>query len=245
MREYGLIGYPLTHSSSKKIFDEKFEQENLFDCRFHLFPIKDVAEVFSLLNTFIYLKGLAVTIPYKETVIPLLDDISGEAKIIGAVNCIKINNGKLSGFNTDVVGFEKSFAPLIPAQAKKALILGTGGAAKAVEFVLQKLHINYLLVSRSKTNHNTIRYSDLTQEHITDYSIIINASPCGMSPQKNDAPPIPYEYLSADNYLYDLVYKPAKTLFLQKGEERGAVIKNGEDMLLIQAEENWRIWNAF
>lgn len=245
MREFGLIGYPLTHSSSKKIFEAKFERENLFDCRFHLFPIKDASEIFSLINTYIYLKGLAITIPHKQAVIPLLDDISGEAKQIGAVNCIKIRDGKLSGFNTDVIGFEKSFLPLLPPGSNKALVLGTGGASKAVQFVLQKMKIDYLLVSRNTHNETTINYTDLTEDLIQKYPVIVNATPSGMTPSDHEFPSIPYQFLTKENYLYDLVYKPAKTLFLAKGEEQGAIIKNGEEMLQIQAEENWRIWNSF
>lgn len=243
MREFGLIGFPLIHSSSKRIFEEKFAAENLYDCRFHLFPLKDVAEIFTILNTYIYLKGFAVTIPHKQAVIPLLDDISAEAEAIGAVNCIKIRDGRLSGFNTDVVGFERSFIPLLPSGARSALVLGTGGASKAVQFVLRKLNIEFLLVSRGKQDEKTIQYKDLTEEYLSKYPVIINASPVGMSPSENEAPDIPYEFLNSDNYLYDLVYKPEKTLFLQKGEVQGAVIKNGEEMLEIQAEENWRIWN--
>ncbi len=243
MREFGLIGYPLSHSSSKKYFEEKFERENLYDCRFHVFPLKNVEEIFPLINTFIYLKGFAVTIPHKQTIIPLLDEISAEAKVIGAVNCVKINNGRLSGYNTDVIGFERSFLPLVPAAANKALILGTGGAANAVEYILKKSKIDYLLVSRTIQNENTITYKDLSQKYLQEYPVIINASPMGMSPNDLEYPPIPYNFLTAANFLYDLVYKPAKTVFLQKGEEQGSLIKNGEEMLALQAEENWRIWN--
>lgn len=243
MREFGLIGYPLTHSSSKIFFEEKFERENLYDCRFHVFPLRNVNEIFSLINTFIYLKGFAITIPHKQTIIPLLDEITAEAKEIGAVNCVKIINGKLFGSNTDVFGFERSFLPRLPAGANKALVLGTGGAAKAVEYILKKNEIDYLLVSRTIQNENTITYKDLSQKYMQEYPVIINASPIGMSPKDLEYPPIPYNFLTPANYLYDLVYKPVKTVFLQKGEMQGSIIKNGEEMLALQAEENWRIWN--
>ncbi len=173
----------------------------------------------------------------------MLDEISVQAKEIGAVNCVKITNGKLSGYNTDVFGFEKSFLPLLPAGTKKALVLGTGGAAKAVEFILKKNEIDYLLVSRTKQNENTILYEDISQTYLQEYPVIINASPIGMSPNDLEYPPIPYTFLTPTNYLYDLVYKPVKTIFLQKGEMQGSIIKNGEEMLALQAEENWRIWN--
>ncbi|MEI9942670.1 MAG: shikimate dehydrogenase [Chitinophagaceae bacterium] len=242
MRLFGLIGYPLSHSFSKKYFTEKFEKENLNNCRYELFPIATIDELKKVLDQHPDLCGLNVTIPYKAKVLPFLDQADKVVKKIQACNCISIKKGKLKGFNTDVTGFETSLKTELKPSHKKALILGTGGAAKAVEFVLQKLGINFNYVSRN-ASINSYSYQELTHEIIADHSLIINTSPVGMYPAITEAPAIPYEALTAGHYLFDLVYNPEKTLFLQKGEERGAVIKNGYQMLLIQAEESWKIWN--
>jgi shikimate dehydrogenase len=242
MKQFGLIGYPLGHSFSKKYFEEKFLKENLHGCVFDLFPIKEIGEFKNLVIHQNNLKGLAVTIPYKETVIPFLDKLSDAAKEIGAVNCIQFKNGKAIGFNTDVIGFENSLLPLLQRQHTKALILGTGGASKAVQYVLQNLNIDFLLVSRTKSN-NTISYEDVSEEILQTYQMIINTTPLGMSPNEEGFADIPYQFLTPKHLLYDLIYKPEKTMFLQKGEQQGSVIKNGFEMLILQAEENWKIWN--
>ncbi len=242
MKQYGLIGYPLGHSFSKKYFDEKFAKENLKGCSFELFPIESIRAFDELISTNKNLQGLAVTIPHKETVMPLLTEISEAAKAIGAVNCIKINEGETIGYNTDVIGFEKSLKPLLQEYHAKALILGTGGASKAVQYVLKNLRIPFLLVSRTKTNE-TITYEDISEEILQNHLLIINTTPLGMSPNEEGLPNIPYKYLTQKHLLYDLIYKPEKTLFLQRGEEQGCIIKNGFEMLVLQAEENWKIWN--
>ena len=242
MKLYGLIGYPLIQSFSKKYFTEKFIQEAITDCLFELFPLEEITEFPPLIQAHDNLRGLAVTIPYKEKVIPFLSALDDEAKAIGAVNCICVYGSTLKGYNTDVRGFEKSFVPLLKKNHRRALVLGTGGASKAIQFVLKKLGIEYLLVSRQRSEH-TICYEDLDEKYLQTYPVIINCTPVGMVPNEQYAPAIPYEYIGAHNYLYDLIYKPAETKFLQEGKRRGAVVKNGYEMLIIQAEENWRLWN--
>ncbi|MES2850509.1 MAG: shikimate dehydrogenase [Bacteroidota bacterium] len=243
MKLYGLIGYPLGHSFSKQYFTEKFEREKIADCSFEAFPIESINGFPSLLKNNPSLKGLSVTIPYKEQVLQFIDEISDEVKAIGATNSIKVSNGKLTAYNTDIVGFEKSFVKLLKPHHTKALVLGTGGASKAVQFVLNKLKIDFLVVTRKKQNDNQITYEEIDEAVMKNYPVIINCSPVGMYPNDNIAPAIPYQFISADHYLYDLVYKPAETLFLKNGKERGAVLENGYEMLLLQAEESWRIWN--
>jgi shikimate dehydrogenase len=243
MKQFGLIGYPLGHSFSKKYFEEKFAIENLQDCVFDLFPIKEIEAFKNIITDHQNLVGLAVTIPYKETVIPFLDNITNAAKEIGAVNCILFEKGKTIGYNTDVIGFEKSLRPLLQPQHTKAIILGTGGASKAVQYVLKNMGIHFLLVSRTKTN-STIMYEDISEEILKSHLLIINTTPLGMSPNEEGFPNLQYQFLTPKHLLYDLIYKPEKTLFLQKGEEQGAAIKNGFEMLVLQAEENWKIWNG-
>jgi shikimate dehydrogenase len=239
-----LIGYPLGHSFSKQYFTEKFEREGITDCIFEAFPIASINEFPALLKSNPDIKGLSVTIPYKEQVLQFVDELSDEVKSIGASNSIKITRGKLTAYNTDIVGFEKSFIKSLQPQHTQALVLGTGGASKAVQYVLRKLGIEYLIVTRNNDQHpGHITYADIDEALMKEYFIIINATPAGMHPNENAAPAIPYDQLTPSHYLYDLVYKPAKTLFLQQGEKMGAAIENGYDMLLIQAEESWRIWN--
>jgi shikimate dehydrogenase len=243
MNLYGLIGYPLGHSFSKQYFTEKFEKEGLEDCFFELYPLESIEEFPGLLQNHPSLRGLAVTIPYKETVVPFLSSLTPDAGSIGAVNCIEVLPEGLRGHNTDVVGFEQSFVPQLQHHHTRALVLGTGGASKAVQFVLQKLDIPFLLVSRAREGDNIISYEAVNEKLLNEYTIIINCTPVGMSPKEEEKPPLPYENLNFAHYLYDLVYKPAETRFLLEGKQRGATIKNGYDMLLIQAEENWKIWN--
>jgi len=244
MNLYGLIGYPLGHSFSKQFFNDKFEKEGLEDCFFELYPLAQINDLLPLLAATPSLKGLAVTIPYKQSVIPFLTTCSEEAVAIGAVNCISIEGTQLKGYNTDVVGFEKSFTKLLQQHHTKALILGTGGASKAVQYVLNKLEIPFLLVSRkADASNNILAYEEVDQEIISEHTIIINSTPLGMTPDEASKPPIPYTAISDQHYLYDLVYKPAVTAFLIEGEKRKSVTKNGFEMLLLQAEENWKIWN--
>ena len=244
MRLFGLIGYPLSHSFSKKYFTEKFEQEGLTDCRYELFPIAIINELPGILNKHAELEGLNVTVPYKRQVISFLHSANNIPADVDACNCIHVKEGKLVGYNTDVIGFEKSFTPLIKPRHKKALVLGNGGAAAAVVFVLKKLSIDFIIVSRELHSNSALIYKDIDEQVMKECNIIINTTPLGMFPNENSCPDIPYQLISDKHLLYDLVYNPAKTLFLQKGEEYGAAIKNGEEMLILQAEESWKIWNA-
>lgn len=243
-RLFGLIGYPLSHSFSKKYFDEKFVRERISDCCFELFSIEKIELLKDILQQQKGLEGLAVTIPYKKSVSGFLDEASAAVIQMNTCNCIRIKNGKLSGYNTDVTGFEASFKKLLQPHHHQALILGTGGAAAAVEFVLKKLSIPYQVVSRKKTADNRLVYEALTENIMQQYQIIINCTPLGTYPKVGEAPAIPYQFLSSKHYLFDLVYNPSETKFLQSGKERGAVIKNGYEMLVLQAEENWKIWNS-
>lgn len=243
MRLFGLLGYPLSHSFSQKYFTDKFEKEGLADCRYELFSIKSIDELRNVLDRHPDLCGLNVTIPYKEQVLSSLQETDDSVAQIKACNCIDIKNGKLKGYNTDATGFERSLLALLRPHHTRALILGTGGAAKAIEFVLNKLGIAYTYVSR-KPSAGTYSYEQLTAGILAACTLIINTTPLGMYPAVSEAPPIPYGSLTADHYLFDLVYNPEKTLFLKKGEERGAAIKNGYEMLVIQAEESWKIWNS-
>ena len=245
MNVYGLIGYPLGHSFSKQYFTEKFVREGLTDCYFEAFPISSIDQFTELIQKHTKLKGLSVTIPYKEQVLDFVTELSDEVKFIGATNSIKITGKKLVAFNTDIIGFEKSFCKVLQQHHKKALVLGTGGASKAVQYVLGRLEIDFLIVTRNENpKPGYINYSLIDEQVMKEYLIIINCSPVGMSPNENACPDIPYQFINSSHYLYDLVYKPEKTLFLQKGEQEGAVIQNGYEMLLIQAEASWKIWNS-
>jgi shikimate dehydrogenase len=243
MRLFGLIGFPLSHSFSKKYFTEKFEKEGLKDCSYENFAIPSIDELKKILAT-PGLEGLNVTIPYKEKVIPFLFQASPVVKKIKACNCIRIKNGRLFGYNTDIAGFEKSLKKnWNPFLHSHALILGTGGSAKAVRYVLDKYDIKFKQVSR-KPSADSYSYEQLTKNIISKYKLIINTTPLGMYPNVVEAPPIPYEFLTNEHFLFDLIYNPAKTLFLKKGEEQGAFIQNGYDMLVEQAEVNWKLWNT-
>jgi len=247
MERYGLIGYPLTHSFSAEYFSEKFFREGIINCRYDLFPIDSIDNLLQLIKETKELKGLSVTIPYKQKIIPLLTSIDDVAKNIGSVNTIIIERNEnifLHGFNTDVFGFKESLKPLLKNHHKKALILGTGGAASSVAYVLNKLGIEYLFVSRTKTwLPNTIDYSSLNEDIISTHNLIINATPVGMFPHIMNLPNIPYNYITKDHLLYDLIYNPSETLFLKKGIEKGVTVKNGMEMLYLQAEKSWEIWN--
>ncbi len=244
MKKYGTIGFPLTYSFSKQFFTDKIEKESIPDSFYDSYPLSTIDELPELLIKHPELQGLAVTIPHKEAVLKYVTHQSEEVKQIGAANCIKVRDGVLTAFNTDIIGFEKSFVKQLKPNHKKALVLGTGGASKAVQYVLKKLAIEFLVVSRNKKEaDNFIQYDQLNQDVIAQYNIIINTTPLGMSPAEDTCADIPYNLLTAGHYLFDLVYKPAKTLFLQKGEGQGATITNGFEMLILQAEENWKKWN--
>lgn len=245
MRTFGIIGFPLTHSFSRQYFSEKIEREKVANTVFRAFPLPTIEDLPALLSEHPSLQGLAVTIPYKEKVLNYVTHVSEEVKQIGAANCIRIQGDQLTAYNTDIIGFERSFIKQLQPSHNKALVLGTGGASKAVQFVLNKLGIDFLVVSRNMTTAaNSIRYRDVTGDMVGEYNIIINCTPLGMSPDEGSCPDLPYAALTGEHYLYDLVYKPAKTLFLQQGEQRGAIIKNGYEMLIIQAEENWKHWSG-
>lgn len=251
MRQFGLIGYPLSHSFSQKFFTEKFLQENIINVKYDNFPIASIESFAGLWKENPNLEGLNVTIPYKKEVIPFLDHSSAVVQEIHACNCIRKFNNELYGYNTDVIGFEKSLLPFLKPHHTQALILGTGGASAAVQWVLQKLNIQFQLVSR---NTNTIEantemkaslsYDQLAASVIESHTLIINTSPLGMYPNTNEAPPIAYEGITAQHHLYDLVYNPIETLFMKNGLAKGATVQNGLAMLHIQAEESWTIWNA-
>lgn len=245
MRKFGLIGFPLSHSFSPSFFAEKFARENIEDCLYQIYPIDHVEKFAGLLISDPQIEGINVTIPYKKSVIQFLNYCSEPVAKIGACNCIKIHEGVLSGYNTDVIGFEKSLAEKLSTSHTYALILGTGGSAAAVEYVFKKLGIEYMFVSRNNSKlSNTCSYEDLSEEMMKQHTLVVNTTPSGMFPTIDECPNLPYKYITAEHYLFDLVYNPPKTLFLQKGEEMGATIKNGADMLIIQAEESWMIWNG-
>jgi shikimate dehydrogenase len=244
MPAYGIIGYPLTHSFSKQYFDDKFVAEKITEARFGTYPIRSISELPALIEHHPDLKGLSVTIPYKEQVLPYVTDLSPEVAQIGAANCLRIRRGRVTAFNTDIVGFERSFVKQLQPGHYKALVLGTGGASKAVQFVLKKRGIAFLVVSReNKDLPGHITYKEVTEAILSEYRIIVNASPVGMFPNVNTYPDLDYAFITSQHYLYDLVYNPEKTVFLKRGAEKGATIQNGYEMLVLQAEENWRIWN--
>lgn len=244
MKQFGLIGFPLGHSFSKKFFTEKFENEQI-TARYDLYELDDISKFSSLVQE-VELTGLNVTIPYKEKVIPFLQELDDTAQKIGAVNVIKFvrkdGNLLLKGYNSDAIGFENSLKPYLQSHHTKALILGTGGASKAIDYVLNKLGVETTFVSR-KAQAGMLTYAELNEQIISENTIIVNASPVGTFPHSDECPDIPYEYLSAKHLLFDVVYNPAETLFLKKGRDLGAVGLNGEAMLVGQAIAAWEIWN--
>ena len=258
MTKFGLIGYPLTHSFSKTYFTNKFEKEGIADHSYELFPLPNISDLPELIASEPDLCGLNVTIPHKIGVMYYLDKVDAAAKEIDAVNCIKIVNRKpvesffngdlpslrvrLEGYNTDAYGFEASLKPLLKKHHKKALVLGNGGAARAVSYVLKKLDISHKFVSRKPTK-NQLLYNDLTRNVISENLLIINTTPLGMSPNLDAVPNIPYEFLTGKHLLYDLIYNPEETGFLARGKAQGAATKNGLEMLYLQAEKAWEIWN--
>lgn len=244
MNIFGLIGHPLGHSFSKDFFNRKFAKEDI-DAEYLNFDIPSIELFPKILTDHPFLKGLNVTIPYKEKIIPFLDDLSNEAQAIGAVNVIKpYRNGDswyLKGYNSDVIGFTESIRPLLNSTHKKALILGTGGASKAICYGLKQMNIETKYVSRKERN-NSLTYPQLTADIMQEYTIIVNCTPVGTFPHTNECPEIPYEHIGHTHILYDLVYNPNETLFLQKGKSAGAKTKNGLEMLILQAQAAWNIW---
>jgi len=247
MKKYGLIGYPLTHSFSKRFFTEKIEKEKI-DATYENFEIESISWFPEIIKNNPGLNGLNVTIPYKEKVIPFLDELDEAAEKVGAVNTVKINRPEdtvfLKGFNTDTFGFEASLKPLLKPHHTKALILGTGGASKAIKFVLNKLGIDFLSATRGELKENVIRYENIDKKMMSERLLIVNATPLGTYPKTETFPPIPYEYISEKHLLFDLVYNPEETQFLKKGKEKGAAVKNGYEMLLQQALKSYEIWNS-
>lgn len=246
MKKYGLVGYPLGHSFSMGYFNEKFKNEAM-NAVYENFEIPDIQDITTVIGSNPDLAGFNVTIPYKEKVMDYLDYIAPEAAEIGAVNVVKVtHNGEravLKGFNSDVVGFVNSIKPLLRPLHKKALVLGTGGASKAVEYGLRKLGLETIKVSRTEKD-NTITYGQVTPELLSEYKVIVNCTPCGMAPHFDECPNLPYDSIDDSFLLYDLIYNPEETLFLRKGKEKDATVKNGLEMLLLQAEEGWDIWNS-
>jgi shikimate dehydrogenase len=240
MKRYGLIGFPLTHTFSPSYFNQKFANENI-NAFYEAYPIESIQLIKELIASTENLIGLSVTIPYKTQVISYLDLISKEANSIGAVNCIKIINGQLYGFNTDFIGFIESLKPLLRENIKSALILGSGGSSQAVQYALTQLNIEYKIVSSS--GHGNYSYQDLSEEIIANNLLIVNTTPLGMYPILDMLPSIPYQFLTKEHLLYDLIYNPERTLFLQKGLAQKTTIKNGIEMLHVQAEKSWEIWN--
>ena len=243
IQRYGLIGYPLVHSFSKGYFTSRFESMGRADCRYENYALASIEAFPELLQSTQHLRGLNVTIPYKETVIPYLNELDNEALAIGAVNCIRIRNGKTKGYNTDVFGFEMSVKPFLENRYERALILGTGGASKAVAHVLERWGIPFHLVSRTPQGDGQLGYDVLKAEVMHHFPLIINTTPVGTYPNIDACPYLPYEGLSERHFLYDLIYNPEETTFLRLGRLSGAKTMNGHAMLLLQADRSWQIWN--
>lgn len=247
MKTFGLLGFPLSQSFSQKYFTSKFEQEQI-DARFLNFELETIKEVPAMLEHHPYIAGLSVTIPYKEQIFDYLDEVDDKAKAIGAVNCVRLtwNNKKpyLKGFNTDVIGFSDSIKPLLKEHHTKALVLGTGGAAKAVAEAFRLMGIECRYVSRKPQGENDFAYEAIDEAIMKEYKVVVNCTPLGMFPKVDNCPDIPYQYASAEHLFYDLTYNPENTKFMLKGAEYGAVTKNGLEMLHLQAEAAWKIWNT-
>jgi shikimate dehydrogenase len=242
LHQYGIIGYPLSHSFSPAYFNNKFAKLAI-DAHYDVFPLENISLFPALLQSNKNLRGLNVTIPYKQSVIPFLDDLDDTAQVVGAVNCISINNGRSKGYNTDITGFKESLLPLLQSQHRQALVLGTGGASLAVNYALEQLGISYLKISRESSKGDRT-YEQLTPDIITHRKLIINTTPLGMYPLIEDAPPLPYNAVGPQHLFYDLIYNPVETKFLALGKQHGAIIKNGLQMLELQAEDGWKIWNT-
>lgn len=243
MKRFGLIGKTLKHSFSKTYFEKKFEEQTITDCTYENFELESIEEFPNLLKKNPGLKGLNITIPYKEEVVQFLNSNNQIVEAVGACNCIKMTDAGLVGFNTDAIAFKTSLQKYLKSHHKCALVLGTGGASKAIQYALKDLNIDFILVSRHK-KENQLGYEDVSEDVIKGHQIVINTTPLGMYPNVDQDPPIPYNGLNSQHLLYDLTYNPAKTKFLVQGEAKGAQIINGYEMLVAQAEESWRIWNS-
>lgn len=241
---YGLIGRNISYSFSKDYFNKKFKENAIDNYEYKNFDFNESKDVESFLKQLPQeIKGLNITIPYKEAVLPFLDEMTTHAKKMGAVNCIEITKeGKKKGHNTDWIGFSKSLKPFVKDKEIKALVLGTGGASKAVQYALKKMKIPFLVVSRTLSKKSNLTYENIEEELIKNYNLLINCTPLGTFPDVHSCPEIPFQYLSSKHIVYDLVYNPTLSTFLKKSASRGAIIKNGYEMLTIQAEENWKIW---
>lgn len=243
MKRYGLIGFPLTHSLSEQYFTQKFIKEGIKDCVYERFSMPSIADLHEILNSHLDLRGFNITIPYKKEVLAFLTERSKAVEEVGACNCVKIESGKLIGYNTDVIGFENSLIPFLKPIHNSALVLGTGGAALAIVYVLQKLGIEFSYVSRTATI-GQFSYNDLDASVMASHTLIINTTPLGMFPNIEDCPAIPYDLLTPEHHLFDLTYNPAASTFLTKGKQMGTTIQNGQQMFVEQAEQSWRIWNS-
>jgi shikimate dehydrogenase len=252
LRVFGLIGTPLTHSFSKKYFTGKFEKEHISDARYDLFPLEDISLLPDLLQKTENIRGLNVTIPFKESVLPFLNELDDTARAVGAVNTIRLEPGNyLKGYNTDVYGFRQSIKPFLESHHERALILGTGGAAKAVAYVLKEIGLDCYFVSRKKGidkketagKTNVFSYEEVNEYVIRHFPVIVNTTPVGMYPNTEEIPPLPYSFLTPQHFLCDLIYNPEETRFLKEGKSRGALTLNGLSMLHQQAEKAWEIWN--
>jgi len=243
MKVYGLIGKNIAHSFSKEYFTNRFSNTGAVDCIYNNFPLENINDFQRIISENPNIAGLNVTIPYKESIIPFLGSLSKKAKAIGAVNVIRFKkNGELKGYNSDYLGFKKALKPLLTEHHKKALILGTGGAAKAIAFALDELDLTYAFVSRNSKNSALI-YERLNETVFENFQIIINCTPVGTSPKIDECPPIPYHFFSERHVAFDLIYNPNETEFMKQAKKKGAVVKNGHDMLVFQAEKSWEIWN--
>lgn len=243
MKRYGLIGYPLSHSFSQRYFADKFLQESITNVVYENYPIASIQALESILAQYPDLCGFNVTIPYKKDILAYLSSSTNAVQQMGACNCVKITDGKLFGYNTDIIGFEKSLLPYLKPQHQQALILGTGGASAAVAYVLNQLNIPFKFVSR-RTSELSIGYDEVDEEIMTTHQLIINTTPLGMYPLVEEYPALPYQFMHETHHCFDLIYNPAETTFLNKAKTAGATIQNGAEMLVIQAEESWRIWTT-
>jgi shikimate dehydrogenase len=244
MNKFGLIGYPLSHSFSPDYFKSKFEQHQILDCTYESYPLDNLTgfRAWFFENN---LLGVNVTIPFKERILEHLDRLDQVAESVGAVNCVALQNDELVGFNTDVEGFARSIVPFVENKFERALLIGTGGASKAVAFALKRWGMDVYFLSRQPSLPNHLAYTDLTKDNIAYFPLIINCSPLGTYPDIMQCPEIPYEALSSHHFLYDLIYNPELTMFMKRGQEHGALVMNGLKMLQLQADLSWDIWNRY
>lgn len=246
MSQYGIIGKSLLHSFSKSYFEDKFKQLGLSDHSYELFEIPSIEVIKTVISEHKTLRGFNVTIPYKEAIIPFLDELAGDAKEISAVNCVKIIEGKCIGYNTDYYGFAQSIKPFLDTNHERALILGTGGASKAIAYALKKVGVEIYFVTSSATKktNNTFFYSELNEHVMNAFKLVVNTTPLGTFPNVEEAPALPYHLFTEQHLAYDLVYNPSETLFLKRAKEKGSLVVNGLSMLQLQAEKSWEIWNS-